>query len=511
MKKIRLIPRSPRRIVCAALSLIFIAAAFAGGMTASADGHPDWYAFRVERSVTLCGVVYDLGSVYHESDWGNIEEFAFLWAEVCGYDGDAEEVTVPADVNGYPVKGVRSGAFTGASFRKITLPDSLEVIEYGSFVDCKNLEVIDLGKGPDTYGSKVWNSRFDFNIPLGSICSGCDALKEFRTSPDNPYYTTGKYGELIYKNQENAFLNSVVEFPAAMEAEVCVPERTTYSLGNFSGNNDSLKYMVCDHMMSIYGDYLVGTNVIAVRLSRNSALYINSNKFGGPVEYDSPVKYVFFEGTEKIWNTEIHSYGTVTRAESVKDPDVKVIFDAKDAAKVFSDVSADSWFYGYVDFAMNLGLMKGVSGTEFAPDAPMSRAMLVTVLWRLEGSPDAAAAPFSDLSEQWYETAVGWAYENGIVMGATEEEFDPDGDVTREQISAILKRYAEYKEMDTSASAPLDVFSDSERIEEYARDPMSWAVGCGLVKGVTSAKLDPAGRATRAQVATMLMRVLSIG
>ena len=342
-------------------------------------------------------------------------------------------------------------------------------------------------------------------------------MKEFRTSPDNPYYTTGKYGELIYKNPENAYMNRVVQFPAAAEVEVYVPERTTYSLserywtttGLFSGENKTLKYVVGNHLMCCYGGIFAGTGVFAVRLSRNSGLFINSTDFGYMHEYENPIKYVFYEGTEKIWNTEIHSYGTKTRAETMLDPDVKVIFDAKDAAKVFSDVSADSWFYGYVDFAMNLGLMKGVSGTEFAPDAPMSRAMLVTVLWRLESEPDAAAAPFSDLSESWYETAVGWAYENGIVKGATENEFDPDGNVTREQISAILKRYAEYKEMKNDASASLDVFSDSDRIEEYARDSVSWAVGVGLVKGVTSRKLDPAGQATRAQVATMLMRFLA--
>ena len=175
---------------------------------------------------------------------------------------------------------------------------------------------------------------------------------------------------------------------------------------------------------------------------------------------------------------------------------------------VFRDISPEVWYHSAVDYTVKNGLMNGVGGDRFAPDAGFTRAMLVTVLHRAAGRPAAQSpAPFADVAaDAWYAEAVAWAYENGIVNGVSDSRFAPDAAVTREQLVTILFRRA-----GDEARADLSVFPDAGEISGYARDAMSWAVARGLVNGVSrdgAALLFPRGGATRAQVAAILMRFL---
>ena len=183
-----------------------------------------------------------------------------------------------------------------------------------------------------------------------------------------------------------------------------------------------------------------------------------------------------------------------------------------DSTTIFKDVKSNSWFKKAVDFVYTYGLMNGMTEDTFAPNAAMSRAMLVTVLWRAEGSPEPkGSAPFTDLKAKWYKKAVAWAYENEIVKGMTATTFAPDAALSREQIAAIMYRYSEYKGGDVSARADLSGFPDGSKTHSYAKDAMSWAVAEGLISGVKQGSvhyLDPRGNATRAQVATILLRYL---
>ena len=184
-----------------------------------------------------------------------------------------------------------------------------------------------------------------------------------------------------------------------------------------------------------------------------------------------------------------------------------------DASEIFRDVQKDDWFCPYVTFAYRSGLMNGVAKDLFDPDGAMSRAMLVTVLWRVEGTPAAGATPFTDLKESWYADAVCWAYENGIVKGTSKTAFSPDDPLTREQIAAILFRYAGAKGLDTSARGDLSKFPDRTSISAYAVESMEYAVGSGLITGDVGKNgkliLSPQGNATRAQVAAILRRFLT--
>ncbi len=178
---------------------------------------------------------------------------------------------------------------------------------------------------------------------------------------------------------------------------------------------------------------------------------------------------------------------------------------------MFDDVGEKDWFKPYVDYAVEKGLMKGTAERSFAPNAPMTRSMLVTVLWRMAGEPgaDETASPFGDLTQDWYRLPVAWAYENGVVNGTSDTAFSPDAPVTREQLAAILYRYTAFKDGDVTDRADISTFPDSDVASDWALDALSWAVGTGLISGTQvegETHLDPGGNASRAQVATVLMR-----
>ena len=175
----------------------------------------------------------------------------------------------------------------------------------------------------------------------------------------------------------------------------------------------------------------------------------------------------------------------------------------------FPDVDGKMWYHESVDYVVTHKLMNGVDGGKFAPEGPMSRAMLVTVLWRYEGEPAGGENTFSDVPEnEWYTEAVAWAAANGIVNGIGDGRFDPQGTVTREQMATILCRYAENRGLaDTAKLGDLSGFPDEKRISAYATDAVAWAVGEGLILG-SDGMLLPQDSVTRAQVAAILMRFI---
>ena len=174
----------------------------------------------------------------------------------------------------------------------------------------------------------------------------------------------------------------------------------------------------------------------------------------------------------------------------------------------FIDVAEGDWFYDAVVYAYQNELMDGVGGNRFAPNSETTRAQLVTILYRLEGQPAVSGdLPFADVEAgTWYTNAVGWAAQNGIVNGVGDDTFAPGNDLTREQLVTILYRYAESKGYDVSASADLAGYPDGEEIQAYAREAMAWAVAENIIQGMEDDTLKPAGNASRAQIATILMR-----
>ena len=180
-----------------------------------------------------------------------------------------------------------------------------------------------------------------------------------------------------------------------------------------------------------------------------------------------------------------------------------------DAGDRFADVSPDAWYKDAVDWAVDKGVMNGMSETIFAPDSSCTRAMVVTMLWRLAGQPAAdAGAPFTDVSDGvWYADAVAWAARTGAVKGTGDTTFSPDTPVTREQLAAILYRYAQDqgKGFTGAWAFPLD-FSDAADVSEYAYEPLCWMTMNNVITGMGDGTLAPQANATRAQIAAMFMR-----
>ena len=179
-------------------------------------------------------------------------------------------------------------------------------------------------------------------------------------------------------------------------------------------------------------------------------------------------------------------------------------------ANPFTDVSEKDWFYGDVMFVYENGLMLGTSKTLFSPHGTATRGMMATILWRMEGSPAPKGKnSFTDVEAgKWYADAITWTAENGIFAGYGKDKFGPDDPITREQLAAIFYRYADYKGYDLTVKGNLDKFKDADKITDYAKTAMQWAVGNGLVKGKSGNLLDPQGTATRAEIAAMLHRFI---
>ena len=180
---------------------------------------------------------------------------------------------------------------------------------------------------------------------------------------------------------------------------------------------------------------------------------------------------------------------------------------ANDVSAIFIDVAPNAWYKDAVQYAYDNGLMTGTSANEFAPEATTTRAMIVSILARLENVTSAEDAGFADVSAgDWYATAVNWAASAGVVSGTGDGNFSPNAAITREQLAAMLMNYSALKGEDVSARADLSAYSDQP--STWAAETMQWAVAEGLISGVTADQLQPQGNATRAQVAAILQRFL---
>lgn len=174
----------------------------------------------------------------------------------------------------------------------------------------------------------------------------------------------------------------------------------------------------------------------------------------------------------------------------------------------FGDVKSADWFYNDVKYVYEKGMMAGTAADVFAPNTTTTRAMIVTILYRLEGSPAVTGtSAFVDVpAGQWYTDAVNWAAANQIVKGTSATTFAPNDSITREQMAAILYRYAQYKGYDVTKKADLSGYSDNGQVSAYAKDALAWANAAKLINGVTNTTLAPQGNATRAQVSAILHR-----
>ena len=227
------------------------------------------------------------------------------------------------------------------------------------------------------------------------------------------------------------------------------------------------------------------------------------------------------DGTEK--NTANVITAVTLPAEPAPDPDPVIPVTpvkpsrpskpATPAGKSFDDVKPGDWFYDEVLDMAKGGYINGVSDRLFAPYEPLSRAMLVTILYRMDGEQAVSgSSTFTDVVKgSWYDKAVAWASANGIVTGYDANRFGPNDSVTRQQMASILWRYAKYKSLDVASNgAVMPDFPDRSQIASWAGEAVSWAYSRGVMGGRSDGRLDPNGKATRAEAAVMLYRFLKL-
>lgn len=256
------------------------------------------------------------------------------------------------------------------------------------------------------------------------------------------------------------------------------------------------------------------TTTYTVRFESNMGSFVSDRKVtqnGILAKPEDPVRKGFiFDGwytdagltTAYDFNTRVNANFTLYAKWTEEKADVW--------ANPFVDVSENEWFYGAVEYAAKNGLMNGVSDNEFAPNGALTRAMFVTVLYRMENEPETANAAFTDVvSGSWYEKAVAWAYAGGLVTGVSETEFAPEDTITREQMAAILYRYAKFKGMDVSVRGETS-YTDKDAISDYAADAVIWAATKAVMSGNADGSFAPSDNATRAEAAAVFMRIQEI-
>ena len=465
---------------------------------------------------------------------------------------------------GNGVTSIGDAAFNGcSSLTSVTIPNSVTSIGYGAFGSCSNLKGVTIGNGVTSIGGAAFNgcsSLTSVTIPnsvtsIGDWAFGsCSSLASVYFWGNAPIIGEGVFQTWDAEKQEDVNIPGLTLYYIEGRSGWTAPTWNGYPTATWKPDHqhdytNTVTAPTCTergyttHICEC-GDSYVDTYVDALghdygewaqtkaptctekgeekrTCSRCDAFETREIAAHGHTEViDAAVPATCTEAgkTEgkhcSVCNTVLAEQKTVPALEHDYTDGVCIRCGEKDpnAAPpiVYGDISERDWFYDAVQYATENGLMNGVGGNRFDPNGEMTRAMLVTVLWRYAGQPMGYENKFTDVnakSGSWYIDAVAWAAGNGIVNGIGNNKFDPNGKITREQMAAILFRYANKNGIDTSKRGNLNSFPDASTVSSWAKDAVQWTVAEGIING-SDGKLQPKGNATRAQVATILMRFI---
>lgn len=386
------------------------------------------------------------------------------------------------------------------------------------------------------YNNNYWGYSdtyftYTFTMPSNSVSFEVDLTSEGKY--DISTTTSGYYGTIAVSGGiTSADKGDIVSFTVSPYNNYIVEDVTVYAdnwgtvtVYRDEKNWNSYYFYMPDSDVEIHATYTNDYHEITMDVGRNGTAVPQAQPSGyfGYVYYGIDGDSIYIDVTpDKGYQvksiTATDELGRrVSVYEAVKenqyyftmpesDVTISVEFSYRILTNPFTDVKTGDWFYDAVSYVYTEGLMTGTGTYTFSPSAPTSRAMLVTILWRLQGEPYVSGSSFSDVkSSAYYYDAVRWAARYGIVEGYEGNVFKPDDAITREQFAAILYRYAEYCKYSTSASTNLSAYKDNAKVSSWAGTAMKWAVAKGLFEGDNLGNLDPQGQTTRAAAAKLLM------
>lgn len=341
-----------------------------------------------------------------------------------------------------------------------------------------------------------------------------DDVEEWVTY-DDEYWTLSKDDKVEFKAVPDSGYKAVWQLGSGSKTSATYYD-VTYR--DMDGKNRTLHVDFVKKSSSDVDDYPTLTFDITGgkhgTVSRNGRQYTDGDVISIKKNDKMTFKADADKGYVAVWTYKGESYvgDEFTVKMGSKDATLYIEFMDKDDIRLtelpFRDVSKRDWYYDDVVYVYRKGYMDGMSSTRFGGELNTTRGQIVTILWRLTGEPRATKRnPFTDVSSsQYYYDAISWAYDAGVVDGFDAHTFKPDQNVTREQLAAILYRYAEYMNLSTSGSAYLAKYRDADKIANWAYDAMAWANYRGLINGTSATRIDPKGYATRAQIAAILHR-----
>ncbi len=452
------------------------------------------------------------------------------------------ELVIPSSIQGVPVTSIADGTFYGSDkMTSVTVPSSVQSIGDRAFGACTSLRSVKLGEGLTRLGKDAFRYCYaltDVSLPSTLLSiesytfSSCLALRSI-TVPSG-VTSLGSYSFSECKN-----LSSIT-----------LPDNIT-TIGDyaFAGCAALSSITLPSRLHALSTALFNGCSSLSnVELS-GAVEYVGKSAFGGCTSLE---RLVLPEGVEKIYEGAFDGCKNL-KAISVPDSVNGIAFDSFDDcenltfyvnagsyAQVFASANKipfvlgamenpappdgpgeypptpfrdvqNHWAKAYIEWAYAKGYFAGTSTTTFSPDAPVNRGMLVSLLYRIEGSPAVGSSSFTDVpAKAYYANAVAWGESAKVVSGVGDGKFAPSTNITREQLAAMLHRYAQHKGYDTSAQGDLSQFKDVDRISNFAGTAMNWVVGSGIMSGKGNATLDPRGKATRAEAAVMLQKFESL-